>query len=435
MLAAVACALAATVGAAPAGAVDILTESGTGATAQNPSWWSLFKSSYTGSYLAGTWPCLTAGTNTTQAGIPGCNNATPDSVGSGVIRIDALLGQGYQNGYVISSPLLPSAGLKVTFKTAEWGSGGAESHASFVLINGDVPVSVSSSAWLYGGYQKYTGGTTNGLPNALAGVMMDPTGAASATANESGCTGAPGTRNNALVLRGPGYTPAVGYCYIAGTAANTVTWYATTRAAATHTVEVDVSPTGDSNPRFIVKVDGTQQINVALSSLSPAGFTGATISNVSTYRFGFVSANGTGGVDDHAVWNIQADSLSTTPPSLSVAASGGALGLLAPASQTVVISNADSELAEATPVTVTSALPTGVVVQSAPSGTGWDCSATVVGSSSVSCTQSLTTATAVMPGSSLPALTVPLTLTSAAAPGATTITYNVTDQKFDTGIQ
>ena len=45
----------------------------------------------------------------------------------------------------------------------------------------------------------------------------------------------------------------------------------------------------------------------------------------------------------------------------------------------------------------------------------------------MSCTYSLTPATALMQGQSLPALTVPLTLTSAATAGSTTITYNVTD--------
>ncbi len=112
-----------------------------------------------------------------------------------------------------------------------------------------------------------------------------------------------------------------------------------------------------------------------------------------------------------------------------MAAAGHDIGLLAPSYQTVTISNPNSALAEATPVTVTSTLPTGVVVHSAPSGSGWDCSATVTGSSSVSCTyNSLTTATALMQGQSLPALTVPLTLTAAATAGSTTITYNVTDQ-------
>ena len=119
--------------------------------------------------------------------------------------------------------------------------------------------------------------------------------------------------------------------------------------------------------------------------------------------------------------------MTSTPPTLSVAASGHDIGLLAPSYQTVTISNPIGTLAEATPVTVTSALPTGVVVHSTPTGSGWDCSATVTGSSSVSCTYSLTPATALMQGQSLPALTVPLTLTSAATAGSTTITYNVTD--------
>ena len=111
-----------------------------------------------------------------------------------------------------------------------------------------------------------------------------------------------------------------------------------------------------------------------------------------------------------------------------MAASGHDIGLLAPSYQTVTVSNPNAALAEATPVTIASSLPTGVVVHSTPTGNGWNCSATVIGSSTVSCTYTLTPATALMPGQSLPVLTVPLTFTSAATAGSTTITYSATDQ-------
>ncbi len=101
--------------------------------------------------------------------------------------------------------------------------------------------------------------------------------------------------------------------------------------------------------------------------------------------------------------------------------------MLAPSYQTVTVSNQNSALAETTPVTVTASLPTGVVVHSTPTGSGWDCSATVTGSSSVSCTHSITLATLLMQGQSLPDLEVPLTLTAAATAGSTSITYTVTD--------
>ncbi len=429
MLAAVVFALAATVGAAPAGAVQIVTEPGTGATlSSSTSWWTAVQSGNQTS-TAIQWPCLTAGTNTTQAGVEACSG-TPDAVGSGVIRlVDSYPVRSGEDAMLFSGPIRAADGLKLTFKIDEVTSGYGGSAATVALINGDVPVDTSYPQYYFGGYLNYhsvVGGTFNqGLPNALAGVALDSQGNASGSGLQTGCTGAPGNRANAVALLGPGHT-LTGYCYIAGSAASSTTWSANSpRSASMHTVEVDVSPTGDSNPRFIVKVDGTQQINVALSSLSPAGYVGATVNNVSTYRFGFVASNPGDGRD---ISNIQADSLSSTPPTLSVAVAGHDIGLLAASYQAVTVSNPTTALAEATPVTVTTSLPTGVVVHSTPTGSGWDCSATVTGSSSVSCTyNSLTTATALMQGQSLPALSVPLTLTAAATAGSTTITYNVTD--------
>ena len=387
MLAAVACALAATVGAAPAGAVEIVTEPGTGATVSTPSWWTVSQNG-TSPSTAYQWPCLTAGTNTTQAGVEACTG-TPDAVGSGVIRlVDSSPVHSNEDGMLVSAPIKAADGLKLTFKSYELTSGYGASPASMFLINGDVSVDTSARQYYYGGYLNYhnvVGGSVpnQSLPNALAGVVMDSLGTASGSTLQTGCTGAPGSRTNTVALLGPGHT-TTGYCYIAGSAANSITWAAgSPRSASMHTVEVDVSPTGDSNPRFIVKVDGTQQINVALSSLSPAGYVGATVNNVTTYRFGFAASNPGDGRD---ISNIQADSMTSTPPTLSVAAAGHDIGLLAPSYQTVTISNSNSALAEATPVTVTSTLPTGVLVHSTPTGSGWDCSATVTGSSSVSCT-------------------------------------------------
>jgi uncharacterized repeat protein (TIGR01451 family) len=57
------------------------------------------------------------------------------------------------------------------------------------------------------------------------------------------------------------------------------------------------------------------------------------------------------------------------------------------------------------PVTITDALPTGVTLTAAPTGSGWDCSATVLGSSAVTCTA--TPSTTFAPGTTLAAVTVP----------------------------
>ena len=170
---------------------------------------------------------------------------------------------------LVSAPIRAADGLKLTFKSYEVTSGYGASPATMFLINGDVSVDTSVPQYYYGGYLNYhnvVGGTFNqSLPNALAGVMMDSLSYGSGSTLQTGCTGAPGNRTQHGGVAGPGHTPTTGYCYIAGTAAGAVTWAANSpRSASMHSVEVDVSPTGDSNPRFIVKVDGTERINVTL---------------------------------------------------------------------------------------------------------------------------------------------------------------------------
>ena len=64
--------------------------------------------------------------------------------------------------------------------------------------------------------------------------------------------------------------------------------------------------------------------------------------------------------------------------------------------------------AETTPVTVTATLTAGVTVASSSTGGGWDCAATVVGSSEVSCTHDLSVASPLAPGHALPPITVPV---------------------------
>jgi uncharacterized repeat protein (TIGR01451 family) len=77
---------------------------------------------------------------------------------------------------------------------------------------------------------------------------------------------------------------------------------------------------------------------------------------------------------------------------------------------TLTPSNAGSAATSGT-ITVTDNLPTGLTVASLPSGTGWDCSATVIGSSTMSCTSS----------TSIPATTTspnPITLIVVVSPAA-----------------
>ena len=222
---------------------------------------------------------MTAGTNTTQAGVEACTG-TPDAVGSGVIQlVDVSPSQSDEDGMLVSAPIKAADGLKLTFKSYEMTSGYGASAASMFLINGDVPVDTSVPQYYYGGYLNYhnvVGGMFQSEPSERARgchdglvelrVRFDPPNRMYRRSRKPSEHGG---------VAGPGHTPTTGYCYIAGTAAGAVTWAANSpRSASMHSVEVDVSPTGDSNPRFIVKVDGTERINVALSVALAGGVCG-----------------------------------------------------------------------------------------------------------------------------------------------------------------
>ncbi|HEV2799849.1 MAG TPA: hypothetical protein VGW12_05095 [Pyrinomonadaceae bacterium] len=77
---------------------------------------------------------------------------------------------------------------------------------------------------------------------------------------------------------------------------------------------------------------------------------------------------------------------------------------------TLTASNAGTGATSGT-ITVTDTLPTGLTVASVPTGTGWDCSATVVGSSTATCTST----TFINAGATSPN---PITLSVAVAPAA-----------------
>lgn len=69
------------------------------------------------------------------------------------------------------------------------------------------------------------------------------------------------------------------------------------------------------------------------------------------------------------------------------------------------------------PVTVTDSLPTGMTVAALPTGTNWDCTASVVGSATATCNYS--GAFPIPPGTALAPITVTVNVAAAAAPAAT----------------
>lgn len=82
---------------------------------------------------------------------------------------------------------------------------------------------------------------------------------------------------------------------------------------------------------------------------------------------------------------------------------------------TITANNAGTASTSAT-VTVTDNLPAGLTVAAIPTGTGWTCSSTVVGSSTVTCTRA-----SIAGGASAPAITVTVVVAAAAFPSVTNV--------------
>ncbi|MDR3393177.1 MAG: PilC/PilY family type IV pilus protein [Sulfuriferula sp.] len=123
--------------------------------------------------------CLTAGTSsnnsTSNSNIPGCNYTTPDTVGSGALRLTPASGN--QTGAIISNFTFPSnQGLQVTFTTYTYGgdSGGPGHEGadgmSFFLTDGSQPTPTVTGG--LGGSLGYSCSNVNSVYNGLVGAYI-----------------------------------------------------------------------------------------------------------------------------------------------------------------------------------------------------------------------------------------------------------------------
>ncbi|NNN20526.1 MAG: hypothetical protein HKL80_00800, partial [Acidimicrobiales bacterium] len=173
--------------------------------------------------------CLTAGTNTSQVPIPGCNLATPDPQGQGALRLTAALNN-QAGGVTMTSAFPTTSGIDVTFDTYQYGGTGADGISlAFSVGNPSDPVPPNTTGPA-GGHLGYAGGTAaptgNGLPYGYLGIGADNYGNyTNSTFDGSGCTDPAwltnvnplGTGNPVnLTIRGPGNVQA-GYCLIDST--------------------------------------------------------------------------------------------------------------------------------------------------------------------------------------------------------------------------
>ena len=315
VVAVVASALAATTAVPGASADTLLIESFGHAAVSDGSAWS---SGGSGAAETG-WPggaCLTAGTDTTQGPIPGCGLPGPDDDGEGVLRLTPK--SLAVAGFALHNEALPTTGgLDISFKQAQWGSGGyAADGIAFYLVDGGTDLAEPGGSGGSLGYAAGNDGAGNfgtGIAHGLLGIGIDKWGNFSLPGSSgSGCaagTGVgsmgPGQTPNVVAVRGPGNGSA-GYCWLAASGdLGSVLYGDNTRSGATVDVHIVVDPSTDADPKVTVSLDGTQVLQIA----EPAELLAST-----SFKFGFSSS--TGAVTDvHEVWDLSIDSVIPVPPS------------------------------------------------------------------------------------------------------------------------
>lgn len=404
--------------AAPAGADTLFNESFTGATAAAPN----LSVGASGGGNPFRQVCLTAGTNTAQTPIPGCTAgqasipAGGDAPGSGALRFTDR--ENNVAGFLLSNDALPlTAGLDIRFDYYAYNGTGADG-LSFFLVNGATTLTAPGANGGSLGYAQRN--SSPGVANGYLGVGLDEYGNyTNDTENRgNGCaTRAPGgLRPNYVGLRGPG-NGTTGYCLLAsGPSTNLAVPGAVSRTAAgvQKVVRIVIDPPANANPQVTVYVNGTRVVQAPEPANPPP-----------TFKFGFAASTG-GSTDIHEIQNVAISTVNILPKlTVTNTPSGPAVpgGNLTYTLQGQTDPTAGTE---AQPITITDALPAGVTVAALPSGPGWDCSATVVGSATTSCIY--TPSGPLPPGTALPPLSVPTHIDpSARGPLTATATIGSTD--------
>ena len=405
--------------------------------------------------------CLTAGTDTSQAPIPGCSASGGDAPGSGVLQLTNTNGQ--QEGGALTSVSVPTSnGLDATFDTYQWGGTGADG-IGFVIAAEDpsdpvAPTQIGEP----GGDLGYAAGAgaygDEGLADGYLGVGLDVYGNFSNPSFDgTGCPASPSWATGAMpgqvVVRGPG-NGGVGYCLLDSSAAadnGTQDLMGSSRAASLVPVEVvlnttsaavlmsdtqfesDSVPAGDYGVAWVPLNGSAEFYAGALPSDKnggiPSGLYPGSWINPTTgipYQLGFGWVGSTGASTDyHQVSNVTVTTLQPVPV-LSAAITdndngqlpgGGSVDYTLQAGVTAAGGN------ENDPITMTATLPSGVMPGSAAAAVGWTCS---TAGQIVTCTY----AGPVAAGTPLPPVSLPATIETGLATG-TSLDSSVTVSSDD----
>ncbi len=429
----------------------LVNEAFTGSTTSSPHW--VLPSAPSGTNSA----CLTAGTSSSQTPVPGCGLSSPDAGGSGALRFTTAT-TNLEGGVAYTLAVPTSYGVDATFDSYQYGGNGADGIGFFLAAANPSDPKAPTSIGQPGGALGYSVRTGSpGLTYGYLGVGIDVYGNyANTTYEGSGCTdpgwGKATTFPNNVSVRGPG-NGTVGYCMLASTAgsgstANSHSWTleggpSGTRSSSEVPVEVVINPSSsavtsasglsvpadsfevaftplnNSNNQVVVTGSLPTTSNGGIpSGLYPAGYVDPTTGIPYQLTFGWVASTG-GSTDIHEVNNVEAGTLSGTPPQLGASVSDNASQAPMHGSTMdydVTVSNASGAVTEGDTVTLTDTVPAGETPLSAGlGGSGWTCS---ISGQTVTCTESSPLAA----GSSYPVLTIPVTVT---ASGGTVIADTV----------
>jgi uncharacterized repeat protein (TIGR01451 family) len=393
--------------AGPARADQLITETFTGSSVTDPNF-TVGGTSWT--------PCLTASQTTTQTPVPGCAS-TPtlppggDAPGNGALRLTPNTNT--RAGFVLYNKALPlTAGVQVDFDFFAYrgSSGTGADGMAFFLADGTVNLTQPGALGGALGYGPTPGSNRPGLAGGYIGLGLDEYGNYSnAQVQGTGCPANPavGFRPQSVALRGPG-SGLAGYCLLGTTPVGPLGGIsvpgATTRTPAIRSARLVVDPLGQPGAQVTAYIDfhdgvGLQQVFQAPLPANPP----------STFKFGFAAA--TGGVNAvHEIRFLQVSSILELPRlTLTKSHTGNVVaGTIHDFQMHATVSGAAGDGPAQSPVTITDTLPAGDTVAATPSGAGWDCSATVVGSSTASCTHQASVSAPLAPGAVLPPITVPV---------------------------
>ncbi len=364
-----------------------------------------------------TSPCLTAGTDTAQAPIPGCHANQPsipvggDPEGQGTLRLTSNGND--TTGFVLYQAALPfTAGLDVTFSyyayhAVETDTGFGADGVSFFLADGSQPLHIPGAFGGSLGYaQRNTPFLQDGLLGGYLGLGLDEWGnfGNNEEGRGQGCNQPDnGFYPDHVTLRGPG-NGQTGYCILdrvdvsSRGALDAPSAQSRTDADVRRTVHITVDPPSEAGARISVELAyGNGPLEPVLDEPEPAN-------PPPTFKFGFAASTG-GANNIHEIQGVSIDSILPLPRLVITKTDTGPFTVGGPGHFVLTpATEADPALGPVqAPVTVTDDLPAGTL-SGTPAGAGWDCSAS--SGIHVSCTRPASPEAPIEPDTTLPPITV-----------------------------